>query len=1540
MRTRRSNSPHDAATKPGLDAGFSARTTLLGPVQRRVERMASRLKFWVAAIFVLGFAASSHAAITGQWSFESGDLTFSAKIGQSMDYRDFAETPFDTLFGTTASFGIGNIGGQSVPVMFFPATILHGGFTVPHGAAANGAGVNVNQYTIIMDIYYPGSSSGKPRALFQTDVNAVIPEASFEVDSQNRIGTAGGFFSGTATLTQDTWHRVAFAVDLTIPSVAKFIDGVKVDESDPGAGRDGRWSLNGSVLYFDSDDQNDPTQTASGYLSSMQFRDERVSDELIVALGGPTSDGIPSGPLPNPYVSSVVPSPTTVIIPARSTVPPKPLIQAIIIDGTNAVDPATVTLTLNSQSVTPTVNKMGDTTTVSFTPTTLLGPLSTNAVQITFKGLDGTSFSRSWQFVVGIYTLIPAGDAPGSANTPGFLVRTVQAPADAVAGIPNPVLDNLTHAIEQLNGTLTDTGGVLVADVSIPGPNPDGSYDVDTINFHLNGTSYGFFPGDAAFPGIPGSEGTTDVFASEILTFLELTAGVHHLGFSVTVDRTDVASDDGYALFSGSNPRNFLNPILGQFFRGNVPAFASVNNSNVFTVVAPADGVYPMRLTYYQTHEDASLEWFSIDEGTGDKILINDSADARAIKAFRFSTAASENKPYVAQIDPTPGISGVSPLLPISVLIIDDQTHVALNSIQLSLNGTVVPATATRTSGRTTVTYQPNATRTDVTNKWHLVYADDAIVPSRFTNDWQFSIAVNTGVVTPVAGQWDFNNCDLSATVGKPLLYFDGPAGQTAAGTAFGTCSSLGVSLINGQDARIMRVPGAIGSQYGYIMDHGIAPNGGGTKVNQYTIIFDVMVDDHAPDGSGAASLIQISSPTLNNDDGDLFWQGNNFGQGGGGYNGKGTFTTKAWHRVVAAYDEAANPPVVTKYVDGIKQDDWTANQGLDAPRRALQPTAILFGEGDGDERRVWWVSSIQIRSGKMADAEIAALGGPSSSKIPIDLPSSSVAGQWDFEFGDLSATVGKPLQYFDGPAGQTVAGTVYGTCTSLGVSLINGADANIMQVPGAIGSQYGYIMSHGIAPNGGGSKVNQYTIIFDIMVDDHAPDGSGAASLIQISSPTLNNDDGDLFWQGNNFGQGGGGYNGRGTFTTKAWHRVAAAYDEAASPPVVTKYVDGIKQDDWTANQGLDAPRRALQPTAILFGEGDGDERRVMWVSSIQISAGKMTDAQLAALGGPSASKIPIATPNTTVAGQWDFEFGDLSATAGKPLQYFDGPAGQTVAGTVYGTCSALGVSLINGVDAKIMQVPGAIGNQYGYIMSHGIPPNGGGTKVNQYTILFDIMVDDHSPDGSGAASLIQISSPTLNNDDGDLFWQGNNFGQGGGGYNGTGIFTAKAWHRVIAAYDEAAHPPVVTKFVDGIKQDDWTANQALDAPRRALQPTAILFGEGDGDERRVMWVDSIQIRAGKLSDADMIALGGPSGTGLPIVVPAPASAAPAAKISAHRSGNTLQLSWPLGLTGYILESTPSLKNPNWQPVAGTTANCANVPANVGNQFYRLRQP
>jgi len=531
----------------------------------------------------------------------------------------------------------------------------------------------------------------------------------------------------------------------------------------------------------------------------------------------------------------------------------------------------------------------------------------------------------------------------------------------------------LTRGLKQLNGTLTDANNVIVPDVAFPGPNADGSYNVDeVINYSLDGNAFGNFDTDAPFPGIPGSDFGEHMFAAQVVTYLELTAGIQRLGISVSADRTDTGSDDLFGLYCGVDARDTLADLIGIYKRGNIPAFASTYNNNEFTVYVPQTGIYPFRLTYVQTGNYASLEMYSVDLETGDKILLNDSTNPKAIKAYRRSTAPLANKPYIAEISPTPGGAGFSPELPIEVLLFDDATQVDRNSVQLSLNDQVVPAQVTKTGGRTTVFYQPNATRTEAMNRVHLVYQDNASPPNQFTADWEFTITVSAGGESTVAGQWDFASGDLQATVGQPLEYFDGATGETATKTQFGTTTSFGIANIAGREADVMYVPGDPNNKIGYIMRHGIPANGGGSRVNQYTLIFDIYWVEASPTGSF------VNFDLSNTSDGDYFYNGTGFGQGGEGYAGYFPLTPGAWHRVTFAVDMAATTPVVTKYVDGKKFADQLApNNVLDGPRRSMPlEGAVLFADGDDGERRACYVSSIQIRPGKLTDAQVAALGG------------------------------------------------------------------------------------------------------------------------------------------------------------------------------------------------------------------------------------------------------------------------------------------------------------------------------------------------------------------------------------------------------------------------------------------------------------------------------------------------------------------------------------------------------------------------------------
>ena len=169
-----------------------------------------------------------------------------------------------------------------------------------HGAQPNSGGARVNRYTLVMDILFPSSSTGF-RAFWQTDATDTSDSDLF-VDGSNGIGISGQY---QGVLTPDSWHRVAFTVDLGTRELSKYIDGVNVLSGpvgatplgtnaaqylDPATGTvDGRWSLDITALLF----ADDNGETGIGYVNSIQFHDRVLSAAQIAALGGPSAAGIP-----------------------------------------------------------------------------------------------------------------------------------------------------------------------------------------------------------------------------------------------------------------------------------------------------------------------------------------------------------------------------------------------------------------------------------------------------------------------------------------------------------------------------------------------------------------------------------------------------------------------------------------------------------------------------------------------------------------------------------------------------------------------------------------------------------------------------------------------------------------------------------------------------------------------------------------------------------------------------------------------------------------------------------------------------------------------------------------------------------------------------------------------------------------------------------------------------------------------------------------------------------------------------------------------
>ena len=227
------------------------------------------------------------------------------------------------------------------------------------------------------------------------------------------------------------------------------------------------------------------------------------------------------------------------------------------------------------------------------------------------------------------------------------------------------------------------------------------------------------------------------------------------------------------------------------------------------------------------------------------------------------------------------------------------------------------------------------------------------------------------------------------------------------------------------------------------------------------------------------------------------------------------------------------------------------------------------------------------------------------------------ITGQWDFQRGDLRATVGTDLEYY----GDTSA------LTTFPVMNISGQTARVMGF-GSNSVNEGFCVRHGAKPNGGGHFVNQYTLIMDVMFPAAS---SGQWRALFQTDPFNHIGDDAEFYVGNATSSpdaNGIGTEGlfNGSLAPDTWYRIAFAVDLAGSPgQQLAKYVNGVKVGSQSLSGGIDG-RYALGPTALLFTTGlsNGGYTQPGFVSSIQFVNGWLAPDALAALAGASASKLP----------------------------------------------------------------------------------------------------------------------------------------------------------------------------------------------------------------------------------------------------------------------------------------------------------------------------
>ncbi|BCW94738.1 MAG: hypothetical protein WHS44_09605 [Fimbriimonadales bacterium] len=436
-----------------------------------------------------------------------------------------------------------------------------------------------------------------------------------------------------------------------------------------------------------------------------------------------------------------------------------------------------------------------------------------------------------------------------------------------------------------------------------------------------------------------------------------------------------------------------------------------------------------------------------------------------------------------------------------------------------------------------------------------------------------------------IVGSWQFNG-NFDAQIGAPITGFGFGDFETA--------------LINGQQAGVW----AFEAGAYLIVPNGACANGGGQLLNQYTLIMDVLF----PTIPGFTALLQTNPQ--NTDDADWFINPQRgMGVAGDYFDPLSRFQNGEWQRVVVVIDTTSpsgdDTTVYRVYINGALHNivQRPSGWGVDG-RFSLQDVILIFADEDF-ETAPGWINNLQLRNYPVSDAEVADLGGPTAGSLPITL---GVTGSWTFD-NTYDAQVGI--------AAQLIGAGSFTTET------IGGQSAQVLSF-----ERNAYLrIEHGIAPNGGGSRVNQYTVIMDIKFPSNRTSFNGFTCLFQTNP--ANTDDGDCFINAAN-GIGISGDYGDPTnvrFTANEWQRIALVVDTTSPAGNATykSYVNGVLQNQvqLPSGWGVDG-RYALGDTFLVFAD-NSNEVASGYINSMQLRSYAMSDAELAALGAPSAAGIPI---------------------------------------------------------------------------------------------------------------------------------------------------------------------------------------------------------------------------------------------------------------------------------------------------------------------------
>jgi hypothetical protein len=237
---------------------------------------------------------------------------------------------------------------------------------------------------------------------------------------------------------------------------------------------------------------------------------------------------------------------------------------------------------------------------------------------------------------------------------------------------------------------------------------------------------------------------------------------------------------------------------------------------------------------------------------------------------------------------------------------------------------------------------------------------------------------------------------------------------------------------------------------------------------------------------------------------------------------------------------------------------------------------------------------------------------------------------EWDFN-GNLTPTLqsggAATMNYFNA---ATASGTTFGT-TGGAIPNPSGGSSGYVYFPGNTipGGQGGYTISYtGVSANGGGSYVNNYTMMWDLYIP------SLNWTALMNTAPNHANDADFYVANDGTVGIGGLGYSSSAVIAAGQWYRVAFVQDQTHNQSLY--YVNGTQVFSGAAGSldgrfslysGADAP-----PQLVILGESDtsGNYANNLYLSAFYFTDTALENATIAGLGGVTAGGIAVPEPTT----------------------------------------------------------------------------------------------------------------------------------------------------------------------------------------------------------------------------------------------------------------------------------------------------------------------